>query len=71
MILLIKILETSLILKFHPKLNTSNKVVFKHFEWNDEYFTIYSKNNKISEYLKTTKYEIYVLSKESRLIEKS
>lgn len=57
---LIKILEKSLIFKFKPLLNIEKNVVFKHFEWNDEFLDFYSKNNKIAEYLKAKRYEIFI-----------
>nr|YP_010697826.1 NADH dehydrogenase subunit 4 [Porodaedalea chrysoloma]WCF76787.1 NADH dehydrogenase subunit 4 [Porodaedalea chrysoloma] len=57
---IVKILEESLILHFHPKLNSAKKVVFKHFEWNDESLQIYSENGKASDYLKAKKYAIYL-----------
>lgn len=62
-----KILELSLILKFEPKLNTHKVVVFKHFQWKDDYFNIYS--NKLFDYLKVPKYEIFGLNTEYRIIE--
>lgn len=64
---IIKILELSLILNFEPKLNTHKLVVFKHFQWKDDYFNIYS--NKLFDYLKVPKYEISVLNTEYRMIE--
>lgn len=66
----IKILEASLIIKFHPKLNSTNKVVLKYFEWSDEFLQIYSKNNKAGEYLKSKKYKICILRREKSFLDK-
>ena len=65
---LVKTLEISLFEKFHPKLNSLNKVSFKHFEWNDEYLNIYRENNNNKEYLKASTYGIYGLSSKTRTI---
>lgn len=60
---LVKLLESSLIRKFQPKLNIENKVFFKHLEWNDEFLDISKRYNKVPESLKTAfikKYKIYI-----------
>jgi hypothetical protein len=55
-----KFLEQSLIIKFNPKLNITNKVVFTHFEWEDKFLNIYGN------YLLSNKYSIYVLVENKR-----
>jgi len=66
--LIVKTLEESLIIKFQPKLNIAKKVVFKYFEWNDEFLKIYSKSEKTSEkFNRTEKYGIYLSNWEKRI----
>jgi GIY-YIG catalytic domain len=59
----VKFLEESLLRKFHPFLNMAENVIFKHFEWNDEFLDYNSRNNKVFKYYKTKKLHIFIITK--------
>lgn len=62
--LIIKILEQSLLVKFKPKLNTVNSISIKHFDWNDKFLEVYSKERSLiaqsKEYSTVKKYLILI-----------